>query len=186
MNLLIVGGAHGVGKTTLLDGARAALPAEVAFFDPGEYFWRHLYGTGDLTAAEVERLVAAELLRLRDRPLVVSNWHYAVWTPAGWVPQLPLPLWRETIASLAPAAVRLVLVEAPAEVILARRLRDRKQRKRKLDRAAVERELAESRRYRELFLREVSGLTDIAAVDIDNVDLAAAQRSLLSVLNRLL
>src|SRR5688572_3345839 len=89
MKLILIGGAHGVGKTTLLEYTIQKFQGRISLFDPGEFFWKHLYQDKDKTSKQVENLVVKKLKKLSTKSkFVLSNWHYAVWTPSGYIPQL--------------------------------------------------------------------------------------------------
>lgn len=61
MKLVLFGGVHGVGKTTLLTCLTEACKEHISFFDPGEYFWTHVYEKKDLCRKDAEMLVAEEI-----------------------------------------------------------------------------------------------------------------------------
>lgn len=184
MQLVILGGAHGVGKTTLIEQALMVTAGQFTLFDPGEFFWRHLFEQCDKTAAQVEALVVKKMIKLTKH--TISSWHYAAWTQAGWVPQLRHPLFREMIRTLAPQSLTLGLIEAPAIEILARRKKDQAIKKRKLDLDCIEEELQQNRIFRLACWREVAELTDVQLVDINNTDLLVSTNLLTKILSSLL
>ncbi len=181
--VILFGGVHGVGKSTLLSGAE--YPGDdVAFFDPGPLFIEHLYRRRDKSSSEIERMVSDELIALgRGHPLVVSNWHWAVWTRNGYVPQLAAEEFLRFLTRSRPCCLYLVEVTAPAELVLARRLRDAPIRKRKLDLACVREEAAMSDAFRYRCFTAAAEVCPAQFVDIINVELAEGRRKTRTLFN---
>lgn len=182
MKLVICGGVHGVGKTTLMERAIAFARLGIVRYDPGELFIRHLYRQKDKTAEEVEEMVTEQLVRrIRSFPLILSNWHYAVWTPLGYVSQLSMDRWERIVRDVSGAQITIALVTAKSEVILERREKDRNIRRRKLDLDAVREEIRETaRRYEELVER-TRLYVEPKRVIIENSSLNVATQALLAI-----
>ena len=141
--LMIVGGVHGVGKTTLIGNLLCGSRPGTTFLDPGALFNKHVWQDKDRTVSEVEDLVVAKLVaqcHTCNTKLVLASWHWAVWTPLGYVPQISIDRWRLVVRASGATRVHLVNVTAPAETILTRRVRDyaNHPRKRSLDAVSYE------------------------------------------------
>lgn len=145
MRLVFFGGVHGVGKTTLLERTLTVRDEKLKVVDPGELFWKHVYQQKDKTPEETEML-ATELIERECRlySLVICNWHYAVWTPSGYVPEIAFSRLVAMVERVNPECVHLVLVRAPTDVVLKRRVADRAIKKRKIDMACIEEEMAQT------------------------------------------
>lgn len=181
--VILFGGVHGVGKSTLLSGAE--YPGDsVAFFDPGPLFTEHLCHRKDKSSPEIERMVSDKLIALsRNHPLVISNWHWAVWTPKGYVPQLAEEEFLRFLRGSRPRCLYLVEVTAPVELVLARRLEDKAFRKRKLDLNSVHEEAAMSDAFRYRCFKAAAEVCTVQFVDIINVDLAEGRRATRALMN---
>lgn len=169
MKLVFFGGVHGVGKTTLLERVVKESPAGLHVVDPGELFWEHVYHKKDKTPAEVEMLVIELIAEAcRVHPVVICNWHYAVWTPGGYVPQLAFDRLALLIDRVNPECAYSVLVGASARIVLARRVSDRLVKKRKIDLASVEEEIAHTERLYRLHGGVVASRVPTVPIVFDN------------------
>ncbi len=178
--LIIVGGVHGVGKTTLLSTIVAECRTSTAFFDPGPLFEEHLWRKKDKTPEEVEDMAVSELVRrCRESRVVLSSWHWGVWTPYGYAPQISPERWRLLLAEAKPDRLYLVTVTASPERILERRIRDYAKHPRKRSLEAIKEELVQSDEYYRAFLRigheyADSGTAILVPAKVDNTGLDAA------------
>ena len=182
MKLILFGGVHGVGKTTLLDHVAEALGGDAQIFDPGVYFWKHLHEAKDKTTAEIEEMIIRDLLAVKETELVICNWHYAVWTESGHVPQLGYSNLKRLTAAMAPEAIVLIWVTASAEDVYARRVSDASRRKRKIDMRCIHEEIAATDRELKNHLEALRGHADVRLVLLDNTDLEAAKNLLVKML----
>lgn len=145
MKLVFFGGVHGVGKTTLLEKLSATSGGALHIIDPGELFWEHCYQKKDKTPDETEELVVELIERsCRLHPLVVCNWHYAVWTPTGYVPEVAFSRLATLIERVRPGCVCPILIHASADIVFERRKKDQGAKKRKIDLVAIEEEIAQT------------------------------------------
>lgn len=182
MRLVICGGVHGVGKTTVMDRVLALLGEKCSRFDPGELFMKHLYRQKDKAGREIEEMVAEQLVRrVLSSPLVLSNWHYAVWQPEGYIPQVRMELWDRVLRETRGAQIVLALVTASPEDILARREKDRGIRRRKLSLDAVREELRQTKRYYDEHCRRARLFGEPELAVIENSSLEAATDALLAL-----
>ncbi|MEK7118458.1 MAG: AAA family ATPase [Patescibacteria group bacterium] len=148
MRLVFFGGVHGVGKTSLLEKISSVSDEKPFVVDLGELFWEHVYRMGDKTSDEVEELAMDEIeMACRAHSIVICNWHYAVWTPEGYIPQIALSRLASLVDRIRPECARLVLVKAPARVVFKRRTRDRAIKKRKISLACIEEEMAQTEHF---------------------------------------
>lgn len=181
MKLVICGGVHGVGKTTLMDRATPLLGKEASRFDPGELFMEHLYRLKNKTVDEIEEMLVEHLvIKVRTHPLVLSNWHYAVWTPGGYTSQVSTERWERILRETSGAELTLVRVTAAPETILARREKDRDVRKRKRDIDAVREELIQTDLFYRKFYERARQFLKPTEVTIDNTSLDDATKELVA------
>lgn len=181
MKLILVGGVHGVGKTTLLDYLAKKIGGTMRVFDPGAYFWKHLIEAKDKTPAEIEAMVVNELAKTGKEEVVVCNWHYAVWTKDGYVPQLAYDNLERIVSLLAPEKIILMLVTASAEDIHQRRKKDLPKRKRKIGMRYVLEEIEATESAFAKHLRVLEKHTDVWFLRLDNTKLRKAKKLLLKI-----
>lgn len=182
MKLVICGGVHGVGKTTLMDRVALLLGEKCVRFDPGEIFMKHFYRQKDKTIEEIEGMVVEQLVeRVRSSPLVLSNWHYAVWQPKEYIPQVGTDRWERILRETQGAQIVLALVTASPEDILARREKDRGIRRRKISLDAVREELTQTERFYEEQYRRAQLFGEPARAIIENSSLERATDALLAL-----
>jgi len=186
MKLILIGGVHGVGKTTLMERVQLALPSNAfTCFDPGEYFWSLCYMKHILPPDAVEELVVKRMMHLAGSQLVVSNWHYAVWQPDGYIPQLRFDRFARLLSFLSPSYVGLFHITAATQHILDRRMRDRAVRKRKLDLACVVHEQSETERLLDLHLRIARSHCPSEVITIENDDFEHTVKRITQLFSRL-
>ena len=119
-------------------------------------------------------MVAGSILALTPN-ITLINWHYAVWTPDGYIPQIHMTLWRK-IAETPNTKIVLVLLRAEADKIMERREKDAGSgiKKRKIDIQCVREEIAATN---QLFGQHIEILKSAEAdwrscvIDCDNDDL---------------
>jgi adenylate kinase len=109
-----VGGVHGVGKTTLIRGVHQ-MDHSLEIYDPGELFWKYHHNQPVLEPETIERMIAESLAGLRA-DITLINWHYAVWTPQGYKPQIPFRLLRRAIKASSIDFVSVIVTAGPATV----------------------------------------------------------------------
>lgn len=186
MKLVLIGGVHGVGKTTLMERVRLALPPNaLTTFDPGEYFWSLCYTRNILSPDTVEELVVKRMMLFSGSNLIASNWHYAVWQPDGYIPQLRFDRFAQLLSFLSPEYLGLVHITASTQHILNRRIQDRESRKRKVDLACILQEQNETERLLNLHLRVARSHCPSEMVRIENDDLEQSTSCLLRIFSQL-
>ena len=182
VRLVICGGVHGVGKTTLMNRVAAILGEKCVRFDPGELFMEHLYRQKDKTGPEIEEMVVEQLVKsVLSSPLVLSNWHYAVWQPQGYTTQVSMERWERIVRETSCAQIVLALVAASPEEILTRREKDCGIRRRKLNLDAVREELEQTDRSYKEHYRLARLFREPERAVIDNSSLEAATDALLAL-----
>ncbi len=145
----------------------------------------HVYRAHDRTPREVEKLVANELAHKCCRyPWIICNWHYGVWTPVGYVPQIDFSLLQRIAECPTLRKIYLVQITATPEHILERRLKDRQLRRRKLDLACVKEEVAATQWLYEEHHRICSRNVLTARVWIENENLERAVQGMSRLLTQ--
>jgi adenylate kinase len=138
--IVFIGGPHGVGKTTVIAKLQKSHP-HILLFDPGDLFWKLHYDNKILEPRAIEKIVADCLIKTKQEIMFV-NWHYAVWTKNGYIPQISLDVWCHNFCNRFRGIINLFLLELDAKTLLARRTADANSgKKRKLDMACVEEEI---------------------------------------------
>ena len=163
------GGVPGVGKTTLVGTVLSELRPDTAFLDPGVLFNTYVFEEQSHTAEHVEELVADTLIRkCHSARLVLATWHWAVWTPTGYKPQIPLPRWRLMLSEARLERLYLVDVTAQPKQILSRRIGDYEKHPRKRHLNAICEEILASERYYRLFASAAEEYTHVFRCDVNN------------------
>lgn len=148
MKLVLFGGVQGVGKTTLLSWLEEKYSGQLVVLDAGELFRRYAYGNRKTkTAEEVEELIMNTILGVPSYSVVVVHWHYAVRRPEGYIPQVSFSRLARISRSGKIVRATLLLVEAPAESILRRRITDREEKTRLLSLAAIRQEMGKEEEF---------------------------------------
>ncbi|MBI5732581.1 AAA family ATPase [Candidatus Jorgensenbacteria bacterium] len=147
-HIILIGGPHGVGKTTVTDALSIRLKSifeSVATYDPGELFWNYHINHTILHNHAIENMIKDSLVGT-SQFITLVNWHYAVWTPHGYIPQIPWELWEYIAGSTVINRLELIHLTAPPEMIFERRKHDRIKniKRRKLNLAAIETEIKQS------------------------------------------
>ena len=113
--------------------------------------------------------------------IVAVHWHYAVWQPRGYIPQISLPRLKQLAKSGTIEKVVLCLVEAPKNTIRKRRLGDSHMKKRALSLFIIGEEIAAEERFlhkhQNLFDRAL-GSQHVSTFRLTNANLAVAKRLL--------
>ena len=145
-HLILIGGAHGVGKSTVISQLIRELP-QLHEFDPGELFWKYHFDNSMLSTEAIEKMIADALCGLLPE-VVMVNWHYAVWRPDGYIPQMPFELLEKVLEQYSFSRITLIHLTLPDNELYRRRRVDIESgvKKRKLDMEAVRREISESER----------------------------------------
>jgi len=142
MELIMVGGAKGTGKSTLLAALQKKHP-EYIYLHPGELYWQHFQKK---SFEEISDIITEHVLC--QQGLILLDTHYAgYFSGKGWQ-----PCWaQKSLSALAEsplvAMVQLYLVEASLEDVLKRREKDQVIKKRRLDRESILAEITLSRTY---------------------------------------
>lgn len=169
MKMVFFGGVHGVGKTTLLEKIAVESDQKPRIVDPGELFWEHLFEKKDKTPEETEELAIELIAReCRLHPVVICNWHYAVWTPSGYVPEIAFPRLTMLVERVKPECVYLVLMSASVDAVFERRAKDRAVKKRKIDRGCIEEEMAQTERLYHLHRDTIASIAKTITMTLDN------------------
>ena len=160
----LLGGVAGVGKTTLFHALMERYGDNgVLYFDPGEIYRRDFYLNKLKTIPEIEDSIADEMISSMSRNFsIISHWHYAVHRPGGYIPQISFERIKKVAESEVIDMALLVLVEAPADIILARRLKDARIKTRPLSLEIINEEIA---REREFLEKELTIFTKVLGVD---------------------
>ena len=182
MKLILFGGVHGVGKTTLLNHLVKIYGDKFPVFDPGIYFWKHLYELKDKTTPEIEEMVINELANMKNSQTIVCNWHYAVWTKSGYIPQLCYPNLERLIQMVKPDSVTLILVRAPAEEVYKRRRADAEIKKRKIDKKCIEEEMCATESAIEEHLDVIGKWVEPKLIVLDNTELEETMKILVKIM----
>lgn len=191
--VVFIGGAHGVGKTTVIDQLRTWQPL-ISVYDPGELFWRYSINNKIIENSAVEKMIAASLIGLAGK-ITLINWHYAIWRPSGYIPQIDWLFWEMVAWRGDFDLIFLVLLKCSNKELLRRRKKDCKScvKKRKLSLSCIKKELAENRIFFErhkillkkhgkkvLAVRIYNKNSEEAAKDIIEIMLAKGSKPLLS------
>lgn len=182
MKLILFGGVHGVGKTTLLNHLAEVFGDKLPIFDPGVYFWKHLYELRDKKTPEAEEVVINELERMKDNQTIVCNWHYAVWTKEGYIPQLGYTNLERLIGVTKPDEVTLILIKASTEEVYKRRVADAEIKKRKIDKKCIEEEVCATESAIKEHLGVIGKRVKPKLLVIENTDLEETKKLLVKIL----
>jgi len=182
MRLILFGGVHGVGKTTLLNHLTGIFGEKLPIFDPGIYFWKHLYELGDKTIPEVEEIVISELGKMKDNQMIVCNWHYAVWTKNGYIPQLCYANLERLIQVTNPDAVTLILIRASVEEVYKRRMADTEIKKRKIDIKCIEEEACATESAIEEHFGVIRKWMEPKLIVVENTELEETRKLLVKIM----
>lgn len=129
MRLVLCGGVQGVGKTTLISRLKSKFKRKITLLDPGKLFRRYFYNKRIKTPEEIEELITDKIKGAPGGSTMVIHWHYGVRRPSGYIPQISFERLRRIAKSGKIDKVVLLLVEAPADIVYSRRLKDRKIKK---------------------------------------------------------
>ena len=166
MAVIIIGGAPGVGKSTVLEEALKGVkerPEIVNFADVMLGFLE----TDDHDAIrklpleeqrQVQLRAAEKIASMGKKGILIVDTHYIVKTPAGFLPGLPF----EVIKALKP--VLLIFVQCPAKELIARRKGD-STRKRDVEGVAELERIFEMNRN---FLAAYAAITGAVVKVVDN------------------
>ena len=182
MKLIIFGGVHGVGKTTLLNHLTETFGEKLPIFDPGIYFWKHLYELKDKATPEIEEMVINELVKMKDNQIIVCNWHYAVWTKNGYISQLCYANLERLVQITKPDAVTLILIKASAADVYERRRADAEIKKRKIDKKCIEEEICATESAIEEHLDVIKGWVEPKLIVVENTELEQTRKLLVKIM----
>lgn len=178
MKLILFGGVQGVGKTTLLSWLEDKFPGRLTLLNPGELFRRYFYNEKIKTAEEIEELIVSKLEEMPADSIVIIHWHYAVRQPTGYIPQINFSRLKRIAESGKIEQIILLLVEAPTDAVLERRLKDGLAKKRNLSQSVINEEIATEEEFlikqRDLFF-QILGNHNITVFRLTNTDLRATK-----------
>lgn len=147
MKLILFGGIQGVGKTTLLSRLQRVSARHIVLINPGELFRQYFYREKLKTTDEIEELIVRKIETLSKDSIALIHWHYAVPRPSGFIPQISFSRLEQIAKGGKVDNVILLLVEAPADAVRKRRIKDRKSKKRATSLSAIRKELAVEKKY---------------------------------------
>jgi adenylate kinase len=179
MRLFLIGGIQGVGKSTLLSALMQCLGGEVELLNPGQLFRQYIYG-GQLTKTteEVEELIADAISNASSTATILGHWHFAVNRPNGqFIPQISWSKLEKAVNTANPELITLVLIEAPPDVIQARRQNDYNHKKRALRLEDIMTEAKQEEEFLErhrILLERTLGPNRVIVRRITNVNLPLA------------
>ena len=189
MKLILLGGVQGVGKTTLLSWLENKFAEKITLLNPGELFRRYFYNERIKTIEEIEELIANKLEKMPNDSVVVVYWHYAVRRLSKYIPQINFSRLQRITESGKIEQVILFLVEAPATVVLERRLRDRRIKKRGISHSTINKEVAAEEKFwakhKALFSR-ILGNRRVTAFRLTNISLRITKLRLSKLFEMLL
>lgn len=142
MRLVLIGGAKGVGKTTVVDALRSLRP-EWDYAYNGAYIRERL---GTAPFHEIKRRMLDDLLS-RDVPLLVVDTHYAQHHNGGWRSCWPDQDVERVASTPTIEAVQTYIVSATPEAVYARRAGD-PSRRRRIDMRDIIGDMLANDRYR--------------------------------------
>lgn len=181
MKLILFGGIQGVGKTILLSWIENIFAGQITLLNPGELFRRYFYNEKIKTIEEIEELIVNKLEEMQNDSVAVLHWHYAVLRPTGYIPQINFSRLNRIVKSGKIEQVILLLVEAPVDAVLERRLADCRIKKRNLSLSVMREEIAAEEEFlimqRDLFSQAL-GNHNIVVFRLTNIDLQATKRVL--------
>lgn len=178
LKLVLFGGVQGVGKTTLLSWLENKFVGQIKLLDPGELFRRYFYDKKIKTIEEIEELITNKLEEMPTDIVAVVHWHYALRLPSGYIPQIDFSRLKRIAESGKIEQVVLLLVEAPVDILLRRRMADRLSKKRALLPSALREEIAADE---EFFIRhwvifsEAIGNQNVVTFRLTNINLRATK-----------
>lgn len=189
MKIVFFGGVKGVGKSTLLSWLEKLYKDRFEYIDPGELFRRYHYEEKILTTEEVEELIVKSIEEAPSHSIMVVHWHYAVWRPTGFIPQISFPRLRRIAHNPNIELVFLLSVEASVESIYERRLKESGIKSRPLSFSSISEEAAADEdflmRHRAIF-SEAIGDNNVTVVRFQNEKLKKAEQDLAVFFERLL
>lgn len=188
MKLIFLGGVKGVGKSTLLDWLVTEYKQNIRLIDAGEMFRKYHYNHKLKSTDEVEEMIIRKIVRLPDNAIIVIHWHYAVIQPNCYVPQISFDKLRRLATNYKIQEVFLLLVKAPLDLILERRLRTLHSKKRSLSIKSIREEISEEnyflRKHLDIF-KDILG-SKVKVIKLVNADLRKAKKDLLSIFQQLI
>ncbi len=142
MKIIFVGGVQGVGKSTLLSWAKRRFGRKVVVLDPGAFFRKYFYSKKIKTIEEIEDLIVAKIKKSPTSRVTLVHWHYAVKRSSGYIPQVSVSRLNQIAQCKYIQKIILLMIQAPAPMIYARRMKDINKKKRGLTYAEIEKEIA--------------------------------------------
>ncbi len=166
--LIIIGGARGVGKTTIAKEVFKQLSG--SYVHPGDQFMKYFYGNLDIKETKIIEGMALQEVLNSPSPTVVDL-HYKFYVkPHGWDDCFC----DDSLTILAQNynKIKLYLVELDAETLYQRRLSDpnKEKKKRKFDKNIIEEELKQNKEGFQRFVDFLSKITQVESKTIVNND----------------
>ncbi|PIN82015.1 hypothetical protein COV11_00115 [Candidatus Woesearchaeota archaeon CG10_big_fil_rev_8_21_14_0_10_30_7] len=171
--LIIIGGARGVGKTTL--AKEFFKRTQGSYVHPGDQFIKYQY-SGEPRINEskiIEGLALAEILKA-PKPIIVDL-HYRAYSKfEGWVNGFCMDALKVLASNY--DKVKLYLIDLDENTLYDRRMndQDRIEKRRKLDKNIIKEELEQNRAGYEFFIKTISPITCVEAKIIINKDFNTA------------
>ncbi|MBI4991893.1 MAG: AAA family ATPase [Candidatus Harrisonbacteria bacterium] len=179
--LIFIGGVPGAGKTALSSWMELQYENRIKLLNPGELFRRYFYKERIKTIEEIEELIAGELGKALSDSAAVAHWHYAVRRPSGYIPQISFSRLRRLAKSGQVDRALLLLIDAPAEVIRERRLRDQAIKKREPVLPIIHEELWTEEEFwvmHQALFSDILGDDRVTALRLANIDFCKTKANL--------
>lgn len=141
MNILLLGGVQGVGKSTTLALLKKQLGTRARMIDPGELFRRYFYKKRRKTIEQIEEMVVQKILATPTDMIALVHWHYAVPRRGKYITQISVTRLKHLVTDARIEQVMLGLLKAPPAVIHERRKADHCFKKRSLSKKKLGEEI---------------------------------------------
>ncbi len=166
--LIIIGGARGVGKTTMAKEVFKQLNG--SYVHPGDQFIKYFYGNLYIKETKIVEGMALHEVLNAAKPTIVDL-HYKFYAKSqGWGDCFC----DDSLTILAQnyGKIKLYLVELDAETLYQRRLSDpnKIQKKRKIDKEIIEEELKQNKEGFQRFVDFLSKITRVESKVVVNKD----------------
>ncbi len=167
--LIIIGGARGVGKTTVAKKVFEILQG--SYVHPGDQFMRYMYSKPWIGDPKIIEGMALHEILNAPKPTIVDL-HYKAYTkPTGYVDGFC----EDSLKVLADnyGKIKLYLIELDADTLYDRRMSDpnKTAKKRKLDKEIIAEELRQNKEGFEHFVKQMEKITVVEPKIIVNEDL---------------
>ncbi|MBI4919011.1 hypothetical protein HY837_03715 [archaeon] len=176
--LIIIGGARGVGKTTVAKKVFELLHG--SYVHPGDHFIRYMYSKPWIGDPKIIEGMALHEILNAPKPTIVDL-HYKAYTkPTGYVEGFC----DDSLKVLADnySKIKLYLIELDVDTLYERRMSDpnKTNKKRKLEKETITEELKQNKEGFEHFVKQMQNLTIVEIKVIVNTDLEKTIDEILS------